>query len=185
MYLLGRKLRESIKDQRGSISVITIGLFLLLLSLALILTDISSIYIAKRSLSLASESAVQFGMKNLDVESYYSGEYNLNQLLVNSLGQAEEDPGVPIDCDAGLNDVRRALSDWQETSAASKRENLKNISLSDFQCDGFQIYVETAAIAQIPIPIPFIDLDEVLIKTHAGAVGERAETNNYYGFDIG
>lgn len=185
MSLLGRKFQKFLTEERGSISVLTIGLFVLLLSVALILTDISSIYLAKRSLSLASESAVQYGMKNLDAESYYSGEYNFNQLLVNSLGQAEVDPGVPIDCNAGLSDVRRVLGEWQKISAASKRENLKDISLSDFRCDGFQIYVETAAIAQVPIPIPFIHFDEVLIKTHAGAIGERAETNNYYGFDIG
>jgi hypothetical protein len=185
MSLLGPNLRRLIKNDRGSISIITIGLFIILLSLALILTDISSIYLAKRSLSLASEAAVQYGMKNLDAESYYSGEYNVNQLLVNSVGQAEQDPGIPIDCPAGLRDVRLLLGDWQRYSAASKRENVGNFLLTDFQCDGFQIYVETSAIARIPIPIPFIDLDEVLIKTHAGAVGERAETNNFYGFDIG
>ena len=185
MSLPGRKYLRALRDDRGSISVITIGLFVVLLTLALVLTDISSIYLAKRSLSLASESAVQFGMKNLDAQSYYSGEYNLNQLLVNSLGQPETDPGIPIDCEAGLRDVRSALNDWQVSGGASTRKNLENISLTDFQCDGFQIYIETSAIARIPMPIPFIDRDEVLIKTHAGAVGERADTNNYYGFDIG
>lgn len=185
MFQLGRKHWEFIKNDRGSISVITIGLFIILLSLALILTDISSVYLAKRSLSLASESAVQYGMKNLDAESYYSGEYNFNQLLGNTLGQAEVDPGIPIDCEAGLNDVRQVLDDWKRNSSASKRENLQEIHLSDFQCDGYQIYIETSALARIPVPIPFIYLDEVLIKTHAGAVGERADTNNYYGFDIG
>lgn len=185
MYLLGRRLKAICKDERGSISVITIGLFVVLMSLALVLTDISSIYLAKRTLSLASESSVQYGMKNLDAESYYSGEYNFSQLLVNSLGQAEVDPGVPIDCEAGLSDVRQVLRAWQSASPATKRENMKEMSLSDFQCDGFQIYIETSAIARIPIPIPFINIDEVRIYAHAGAVGERADTNNYYGFDIG
>ena len=185
MSLPGHSFHRFIRNDRGSISVITIGLFIILFTIALILTDISSIYLAKRSLSFASEAAVQYGMKNLDTESYYSGEYNLSQLLVNSLGQAEVDPGIPIDCSAGLNDVRQILDDWQRNSAASQRENIENFQLTDFQCDGFQIYVETSAIARIPIPIPFINLDEVLIKTHAGAIGERAETNNFYGFDIG
>lgn len=185
MYLLGRRFIAAVRDDRGSISVITIGLFLILLSLALILTDISSIYLAKRTLSLASESSVQYGMKNLDAESYYSGEYNVNQLLVNSLGEAEVDPGIPIDCDAALRDVRMVLGDWQSASPSTKRRDMKAISLSDFQCDGFQIYIETSAIAHIPVPIPFINLDEVPIKSHAGAIGERADTNNYYGFDIG
>lgn len=189
MYRRGLEMKTAVsralKSERGSISVLTIGLFVVLLSTALLLTDISSVYLAKRSLSLASEAAVQSGMKNLDQASYYSGEYNLTQMLVNSFGQPEEDPGIPIDCNAGINDVRRVLDSWQRHGAASARENVFNIELTDFECDGFQIYIESSAIARIPIPLPFINFSEVTINTHAGAVGERAETNNYSGFDIG
>jgi hypothetical protein len=185
MYRLGRKVFAQLKSDRGSISVITIGLFVLLLSTSLILTDISSIYLAKRSLSLATEAAVQYGMKNLDQEAYYSGEYNANQLLVNSFGEPQEDPGIPIDCNAGLKEAKQVLGDWQRDGAASVRENVENIVMSDFQCDGFGIYIESSAVARIPIPLPFLNLQEVEIRTHAGAVGERAATNNYYGFDIG
>lgn len=176
---------QTLKSERGSTSVLTIGLFVVLLSTALVLTDISSIYLAKRSLSLASEAAIQAGMKNLDQASYYSGEYNLSQMLVNSLGHSEEDPGIPIDCEAGVNDVRKVLYSWQTHGAASIRENVFGIQLTDFQCDGFQIYIESSAIARLPIPLPYLNISEVRIKTYAGAVGERAETNNYSGFDIG
>jgi hypothetical protein len=185
MGLIKSSAKKFARDEDGSISVITIGLFVLVLTTSLILTNISSIYLAKRSLSLATEAALQRGMKNLDEESYYSGEYNLNQLLVNSFGNAENDPGIPINCGAGLQDVRRVLEGWQSRGAASIRENVDQLRLTDFECDGFQIYIESAAVARIPIPIPFINLDEVSIHSFAGAVGERAETNNYYGFDIG
>ena len=179
------KVRKLLDDEKGSISILTVGLFLLVLSTSLILTDISSIYLAKRSLSLATEAALQRGMKNLDETAYYSGEYNFNQLLVNSFGQAESDPGIPINCEKGLQDIQEVLSGWQTRGAASVRENVDRLRLSDFECNGFEIYIESAAIARIPIPIPFINLDEVAIHSFAGAVGERAETNNYYGFDIG
>ena len=161
------------------------GLFLLVLTTSLVLTDISSIYLAKRSLSLATEAALQRGMKNLDERAYYSGEYNFNQLLVNSFGQAESDPGIPINCGKGLQDIQEVLSGWQARGAASVRENVNQLRLTNFECDGYQIYIESAAIARIPLPIPFINLNEVAIHSYAGAVGERAETNNYYGFDIG
>jgi hypothetical protein len=62
---------------------------------------------------------------------------------------------------------------------------MNSVALSDFRCDGFQIYLESSATAILPIPIPFIDISEVSLSSYAGAVGERAETNNYYGFDIG
>ena len=183
--MIQMKLRKMLDDEKGSISILTVGLFLLVLSTSLILTDISSIYLAKRSLSLATEAALQRGMKNLDETAYYSGEYNFNQLLVNSFGQAESDPGIPINCEKGLQDIQEVLSGWQTRGAASVRENVDRLRLADFECNGFEIYIESAAIARIPIPIPFINLDEVAIHSFAGAVGERAETNNYYGFDIG
>jgi hypothetical protein len=185
MGIIQMKVRKLLDDEKGSISILTVGLFLLVLSTSLILTDISSIYLAKRSLSLATEAALQRGMKNLDETAYYSGEYNFNQLLVNSFGQAESDPGIPINCEKGLQDIQEVLSGWQTRGAASVRENVDRLRLSDFECNGFEIYIESAAIARIPIPIPFINLDEVAIHSFAGAVGERAETNNYYGFDIG
>ena len=183
--MIHKNLRRILDDEKGSISVLSMGLFLLVLTTSLILTDISSIYLAKRSLSLATEAALQRGMKNIDETAYYSGEYNFNQLLVNSFGQAESDPGIPINCEKGLQDIQEVLSGWQARGAASVRENVGQLRLTNFECDGFQIYVESAAIARIHLLIPFITLNEVAIHSYAGGVGERAETNNYYGFDIG
>jgi hypothetical protein len=170
-------------SSEGSIAIITIGLFITLLSTALVLTDISAIYLAKRSLTLATEAAVQRGMKNLDSESYYSGEYNLTQLLQNSLGNEEADPGIPIDCEKGLHDARETLESWSRTETS--RINLSQITLVDFKCDGFQIFLRSEARAELPFSLPFARLASVQLSSSAGAIGERAETNNYYGFDIG
>lgn len=185
MGIISREINRIQKDERGSISVITIGLFVVVLTTTLILTNISSIYLAKRSLSLATEAALQRGMSNLDETAYYSGEYNFNQMLVNTIGEAEGDPGIPIDCNKGLQDIQEVLSSWQVHGAASIRENVEGLRLTNFECDGYRISIKSGAIARIPIPIPFINLDEVEIQSYAGAIGERAETNNYYGFDIG
>jgi hypothetical protein len=187
MYRRGLNyLRENLlRDEEGSISVLTIGLFIVLLTLSMILTDISSIYLAKRELTLATEAALQRGMKNLDAKSYYSGEYNLTQLLQNSLGGSEGDPGIPIDCAAGLRDAQEMLDDGSVRANGLLRPNMNSVALSDFRCDGFQIYLESSAKASLPIPIPFIDISVVSINSYAGAIGERAQTNNFYGFDIG
>ncbi len=77
MSRLGRKSRELLLDERGSISILTIGLFTLLLTTVLALSNISAVYLAKRTLILANEAAVQRGGENLDQSAYYSGEYNL------------------------------------------------------------------------------------------------------------
>ena len=173
------------KSERGSISLLTIGLFMVTLLTCLVLTDISSIYLAKRSLTLAAEAAVQKGMKNLDEASYYSGEFNISRGILTFLGEGESDPGIPINCSAGFSDVNRVLEAWQSEGAASTRENIESIEISKFSCDGFQMYLQTVATVRIPFQLPFIDIDQVKLTSSAGAVGERAETNNYYGFDIG
>ena len=187
MYHRGLKVlrRRLLRDSRGSISVITIGLFLLLLTTMLILSDISSVYLAKRTLILASEAAVQRGLKNLDQAAYYSGEYNLTRMLDNSLEIADEDPGIPIDCSAGASDAREVLSNWQGRDNSSARVNVSIMSLTNFQCDGFQIYLESSASVRIPFPLPFLKVEEVVIHASAGAIGERAETNNYSGLNLG
>jgi hypothetical protein len=182
MYLLGRRYFQ---DERGSISVLIIGLFTILLTTAMILTDISAIYLAKRSLTLITESGVQRGMKNLDKESYYSGEYNLSQMAANMLGNSEEDPGIPIDCRLGSNDAYETVANGNDFQSPMSRANLKDIRITHFECDGFQIYLEASATAVLPVPIPFINMREIGISTHAGAIGERADTNNFMGFDIG
>lgn len=178
-----RRFHHLFKSQDGSIAVITIGLFILLLSTALVLTDISSIYLAKRSLTQATEAAVQRAMKNLDAESYYSGEYNLTKLIANMIGSSEEDPGIPIDCDAGVRDAQELLNTWG--GGEGSRFNLGHINIVDFQCDGYQIYIQTSAHAQMPVHLPFMTNDSIALSTEAGAIGERAETNNYSGFDFG
>jgi hypothetical protein len=172
-------------SERGSVSLLIIGLFIVLFTTTIVLTDISSIYLAKRSLILTTEAAVQRGMKNLDSSKYYSGEYNLTEMLGTVVGRGQGDPGIPIDCEAGKRDVEEVIFNWKTRGDSYNRANLRDVSLDSFECDGFQIYITSSAVARIPIPIPFTNIETVHIKTHAGAVGERAKTNNFYGLDIG
>lgn len=185
MYLLGHKVKELLRADRGSISLLTIGLFTLLLSTALILSNISAVYLGKRTLILATEAAVQRGSKNLDQAAYYSGEYNLTEFLQGVLGYGEEDPGIPIDCSAGIRDAVELITHWQGRERTVTRAGISQMRLTDFQCDGFQIYLESAAVVQLPLPLAFIGFREVEITSSAGGIGERSETNNYYGIDIG
>lgn len=183
--LIREKLLKYIQSERGSISVLTIGLFSILLISALILSNITTVYLAKRTLIIASEAAVQRGAKNLDKGAYYSGEYNLTEFLQGLLGAGEEDPGIPIDCVSGLRDARELISNWNGQDKTIVRSGISEMQLREFQCDGFQIYLESSAIVELPFPFAFIGIQEVEINSSAGGLGERSETNNYYGVDIG
>ena len=159
------------------------GLFVLLLLTSLILTDISSVYLAKRNLTAISEAVTQRAMRNLDRDSYYVGEYNLYRYQVDLINNLHTDPGIPIDCEAGYKDALATVESYSQSDLA--RGNLLDISLLDFHCDGFQVEVQLGARARMPVRIPITNQEFVPINSKSGAIGERSESNNFSGFDIG
>jgi hypothetical protein len=181
----GSRLWKELASPRGSISLLTFGLFGIILLTALILTNISAVYVAKRTLSFATEAAVQQGVKNLDMQAYYTGENNLSRAALTLLGLGESDPGIPIDCSAGSRDAEMVINGWSERESDLHSNNLSSIQISAISCDGFQMEVSTSASVVIPIPIPFINLEEIRIQSRASAIPERADSNNYMGLDIG
>lgn len=173
MYHRGlRALRSFLGNERGSISILTIGLFAILLATSLILTDISSIYLAKRSLTATAEAAAQRGVSNLDLKAYYTGEYNLSRAATN-LFAPEQDPGIPINCDEGRVDAIEVITGWEEIADGLSRPELGDISLTDFQCDGYQVALSLSAEAKLPIPIPFLGVDGIELHSSASSIGER------------
>ena len=104
------------KDERGSISILIIALFLITISLVMITTNIATITLAKRSLTQNAESAAQRGAHFLDENAYYSGKFNVITIAQNLFGHGPEDPGVPIDCQKAETGIAEALSDLASES---------------------------------------------------------------------
>ena len=154
-----------------------------------ILTNISSIYLAKRALTQASEAAVQRGVRNLDLQTYYQSDYNFWQFAWNLTGEGETDPGIPIDCQKGRDDALSAMEKWMQLSeskeTANGRENLEDIKVNRVECDGYQLTISTSADVRLPFLLPFINLDYVEISTTVASIAQRRITTNYYGIDIG
>ncbi len=165
------------------------SLFMSALIVLVILTNISSVYLAKRALTQGSEAAVQRGVRNLDLETYYQSDYNLWQFAWNLTSQAESDPGIPIDCQKGREDALSTVARWMELSrtesVANGRKNLEDIRVSSIECDGYQLTISTSADVRLPFILPFIKLDYVEISTTVASIAQRKITTNYYGIDIG
>ena len=172
-----------LRDDRGSLSVLILGLFLVTLITLMILTDVSSVYFAKRSLTQATEAAVQRGVRNLDLGSYYRGEYNIKTFIRNLSG--ERDPGIPIDCEKGRNDSINAISEFSRDRESLLGSQLGEIRVDQISCDGYQLSIQTSSIARLPFVIPFINIDSVEITSHVGAFDERKITTNFYGINVG
>jgi hypothetical protein len=182
---VGLKIRKFLSEEDGSLSVLILSLFMTTVITLLILTDISTIYFAKRSLTQATEAAAQRGVRNLDLDAYYRGRYNLTQLLVNLTNERELDPGVPIDCSKGAIDARDAINDFSRNRANLFGQHLGVIRIVAISCDGYQISIETSAKAALPFIFPFINLSEVEISSHIGTFDERKVSTSYYGINIG
>jgi len=165
------------------------SLFMSTLIVLVILTNISSIYLAKRALTQASEAAVQRGVRNLDLQTYYQSDYNFWQFAWNLTGEGETDPGIPIDCQKGRDDALSAMEKWMQLSeskeTANGRENLEDIRVNRVECDGYQLTISTSADVRLPFLLPFINLNYVEISTTVASIAQRRITTNYYGIDIG
>ncbi len=165
------------------------SLFMSTLIVLVILTNVSSIYLAKRALTQASEAAVQRGVRNLDLQTYYQSDYNFWQFAWNLTGEGETDPGIPIDCQKGRDDALSAIEKWMQLSeskeTANGRENLEDIRVNRVECDGYQLTISTSADVRLPFLLPFINLDYVEISTTVASIAQRRITTNYYGIDIG
>lgn len=139
----------------------------------LVLTDISSIYLAKRSLTQVTEAAAQRGARNLDLAKYYSGTYTVKKLASNLLNGPDQDPGIPIDCSKAYIDANTSLNDLSSLENAVTRDNLKNVTLLEISCDGFQLSIITSAIAKLPFVLPFTGISELRITSRVGIFDER------------
>lgn len=182
---MGMNLRRFITEEKGSLSVLILSLFMTIVITLVILTDISSIYFAKRSLTQATEAAAQRGVRNLDEDAYYRGKYNAAQFLINLTDERERDPGIPIDCSKGATDARDAINEFSRDRANLFGRHLGAISVESLTCDGYQISIETSATATLPFVLPFINISEVEISSQIGTFDERKVSTNYYGINIG
>jgi Flp pilus assembly protein TadG len=124
-------------DEVGSISVLIMGLFLILLTLSLGIIDLSDAYLAKRELISIGESAVSIAAQSLDQSRYYNeGVSNAGAL-------------VPIDCTL-------AASKFQsEIAQTMLREGM--VLVTGFTCQGDQIAADISASISPAVRFPIIN----------------------------
>ena len=172
------------RDERGSVTLVVITLFLVTVMTSLIVVDIASVAIAKRSLTQVTEAAAQRGVRNLDMVAYYSGEFDLTTMASNLFGIGPEDPGVPIDCSKALGDAHGALIDWTNGDKSLRRVEITALRISDITCDGFGIQLVTEATAKLPITIPVFKIDSVQISARVSTTNTRKAGFSPFGIRI-
>ena len=174
-------LRQKFKKETGSIAVVVIGLFVITVASLMVMTDVSALIVAKRSLVQATEAAAQRGVHTLDKDSYYQGKANMFTAPL-AIATQRPHPTIPIDCGRGGFEVLLELNSWSRDQSDMKWQQLKGIELTNFQCDGESLFIETRSEVNLPFRVPFTSTDSVFLKASAGTGNHVQE--GFYLFGI-
>ena len=150
----------------GSITLLTLGFFLLALSSIFLLTNLASIGVAKASLSHISELAAQRGLQELDESRYYNSSFSHRmadilrsrsyELDVNSPAiYSASTTVIPIDCSHAKARVLEELDLWKESPESFSRPEMLSVELISFQCDGSTVRIHTKSMIKLPFTLPF------------------------------
>ena len=174
-------LRKRLNSERGSISVVVIGLFLISVASLMVMTDVSALIVAKRSLVQATEAAAQRGVHTLDKSEYYQGKGNMFTAPL-AIATQREHSTIPIDCSRGGVEVLLELNSWSNDKSDMKWQQLKGIQLTSFSCDGASLEISTRSEMKLPFKVPFTTTDSVFLTATAGTTNTVQE--GFYLFGI-
>ena len=170
-----------LKDDSGSIVVIVIGLFVITVASLMVMTDVSTVIVAKRSLAQATEAAAQRGVHTLDKTAYYQGTANVFTVPL-AIATQRAHPAIPIDCNRGGLEVLLELHSWSNDDSSLKWHQIKGIQLTDYQCDGQSLAIKTRSEVNLPFRVPFSSIDSVFLNASAGTTNQVQE--GFYLFGV-
>ena len=175
------RLTTRLHNEEGSLSVVIIGLFVITVAALMVMTDVATVMVAKRSLAQATEAAVMRGVHTLDRASYYTGK---GTILTTPLALINDraHPSIPIDCGQVPSDIVLELLNWSAADQSMKRPELQRIDLVDFSCNGTSIEISTIAEVKFPFTIPFTHLSSAYLSASAGSTNQVQE--GFYLFGI-
>ena len=162
------------KSETGSIAVVVIGLFVVTVASLMVMTDVATLIVAKRSLVQATEAAAQRGVQTIDKTSYYQGKGSVFTVPLATLTQRPH-PVIPIDCAQGGSEVLSELNSWSKDETDLKRQHIEEIQLTDFKCDGVSLDLRTRSRVNLPFKIPFTSTTTVYLTAWAATSNQVQE----------
>lgn len=161
-----RAFRMLLRDERGSLSVLIIGLFIMTVASIMVVSDISAMVIAKKALSQKTEYLAERGSTHIDLNAYYQGRGGLFPYLAEKLFVDQTDPGIPLDCSKVTAEVLR-------TAPTIRDSRFSNFDLTFFRCHDDTMEIHTRASALLPFTFGIFHLDNPEITAYAASAPER------------
>ena len=174
-------IRGLLINERGSLSVVIIGLFFITIASLVVMSNVATVLVAKRSLAQATEAAAQRGVHSLDQSAYYTGKGTMFTAPLAMIERREHTP-IPIDCNRALLDVVLELRNWSNEDGALKRHELQEIVLTNMECDGFSLEISTHSEVKFPFKVPFLRMDSAILTSTVGTTNQVQE--GFYLFGI-
>lgn len=189
-----KQISRRLKGEDGSISVLVFGLFAVVLLSGVVLTDISAVIVAQRSLVQATESAAQSAAHALDLDTYYQGKHSALSFLV-----SDASPVIPIDCKAASSRASETLADIANTANRNYggtsyqfggsnrqlvRRELSNVHISEFQCNGTEVLITASAKAWLPISLSLFSFESVDLSASAGTTSVKKRVLSIFGINF-
>ena len=178
-----KQISRRFKNEDGSISVLVFGLFAVVLLSGVVLTDISEVIVAQRSLVQATESAAQSAAHALDLDTYYQGKHSALSFLI-----SDASPVIPIDCKAASSRASETLADIANQNYGSSkqllRRELSEVHISEFQCNGTEVLITTSAKAWLPISLSLFSFESVDLSASAGTTSVKKRVLSLFGVNF-
>ena len=169
-----KRIKQLHEDEIGSLSLLIIGLFIAALTALMIVTDISVVANAKRTLDQATEASAMRAVQNLDQSAYYSGKHTILTSAYATLGNSDYiDDRVPVDCEKGWREITDEMSTWMSTSSNMKTLQIDNYEITMFDCVYDVVHLETKAKVRLPFPIPFAHMDQSVVTSSITTLSEK------------
>ena len=136
-------MKKELEDERGSISLLIIGLFVIVLALSLAILDVSGNLLAKQELTHIGEAAISSAAHSIDLDRYYRADRNF--VRNSSKGPIYR---IPINCSTALMKFQR------EVTYSSLRG--KSISILSWNCYKDSLSAQLQSDVPLLVPVPFI-----------------------------
>lgn len=128
--------------------LLTLGFALVALSLILVVTDASKVFLTRRSLVSAADGAALAGVQSLDPDAFYAGK---------------GDGSLPLNSEAAVAAVNRYVVD------AGLRERYVDLVVVEVRIEGGEVSVTLRARSSLPFGTYVGHPDGVLIEATAHA----------------
>ena len=136
-----RERKHQMSDEAGSISPLIILYFSILMISVFLISNVASVYIARRELTNRVEAGLAIAAQELDELRYYYGSPLTDYLAEDAI--RDRTLRVPIDCSGSRASFQRFLKYGSNPSTLE----------IEFKCDGFEIGAVVSEVHELPFQL--------------------------------